>query len=406
MFENKKIKIKYPDVESFEKWWKDSKRQDQFFKLPLGKERKKWLENESNTIKKFRNSAKIVWKKMGMKNPDKVEKALEKYANIGSNPNKIFGSAKALNLLDNKDWDILNSLSRKLLKRNEKLYRASFDDENKRKYISYSTKLNVAKNFIAWHNNQGSIKSTTLDKFKDKKIIALQKLGFEIIPGENEVIVKLEKNLNENLILENDDNLIKKLIDLCHNNGDSFTTGKIIFKIPIKRQFCKMVGVIDYMKMNQKQRDYINGVMVDYYNKGFTKSVQIGGAPIPEYIKKNVGNLNEEFIGSIAKTFDVQLQIDKTNHATLRQHRKENDFISDQEIKSVIDKAMIKIVAKLLIDKIFIGDKIHIYDSKTDLNIVGQIKLEQNNKLEFVIITIMREKNFRQKPDMKFLMVK
>jgi hypothetical protein len=114
--------------------------------------------------------------------------------------------------------------------------------------------------------------------------------------------------------------------------------------------------------------------------------------------------LNEEFVGSIAKTFNVDLKIDKTNHATIRQKRKENDFISNEEIKNTIDKAMMKIVSRLLTDKFFIGDKIHIFDSKTDLNIVGQIKLE-NQKLEFVIITVMRERNFHQKSDTKFLLI-
>lgn len=115
----------------------------------------------------------------------------------------------------------------------------------------------------------------------------------------------------------------------------------------------------------------------------------------------NLMKLYEEFLGSIAKTFNVNLQIDKTNHAAIRQARKENDFISNNEIKSTIDRAMMKIVSRLLTDKIFIGDKIHIYDSKTDLNIVGQIN-KQQEKLEFVI---MREKNFHQKSNTKFLYI-
>ena len=53
-----------------------------------------------------------------------------------------------------------------------------------------------------------------------------------------------------------------------------------------------------------------------------------------------------------------------------------------------------KLGQMLMMDEIDINDKILIQDTKSDLNLVGAIK-RQGDMLDLVIITVMREKNFR-----------
>ena len=103
--------------------------------------------------------------------------------------------------------------------------------------------------------------------------------------------------------------------------------------------------------------------------------------------------LVEKTIGKVSQKINVVIQLDKTKHASDRQSRHEKE-ITDTEIKYTAEKAIKKIGHMLMMDEIDINDKILIQDTKSDLNLVGAIK-RQGDMLDLVIITVMREKNFR-----------
>ena len=103
--------------------------------------------------------------------------------------------------------------------------------------------------------------------------------------------------------------------------------------------------------------------------------------------------LVEKTIGKVSQKLNIVIQLDKTKHAAERQQRHEKE-ITDTEIKYTAEKAIKKIGQLLMMDEIDINDKIIIQDTKTDLNLVGAIK-RQGDMLDLVIITVMREKNFK-----------
>jgi hypothetical protein len=104
-------------------------------------------------------------------------------------------------------------------------------------------------------------------------------------------------------------------------------------------------------------------------------------------------SLIEKTIGKVSQKINVVIQLDKTKHASQRQQRHEKE-ITDTEIKYLAEKAIKRIGYMLMMDEIDINDKVIIQDTKTDLNLVGAIK-RQGDMLDLVIITVMREKNFR-----------
>jgi len=107
----------------------------------------------------------------------------------------------------------------------------------------------------------------------------------------------------------------------------------------------------------------------------------------------NLKSLIEKTIGRISQKINVVIQLEKTKHAADRQSRHDKE-ITDTEIKYTAEKAIKKLGQMLMMDEIDINDKILIQDTKSDLNLVGAIK-RQGDMLDLVIITVMREKNFR-----------
>jgi len=113
--------------------------------------------------------------------------------------------------------------------------------------------------------------------------------------------------------------------------------------------------------------------------------------------------VKEGVIGKYHKKIEIDYNIDKTQHAELRQHRGEN-FISDDDIKELTNRSIEKITNALIFDEIDIGDKIHLKDSKSDLNIVIGLE-ENNNDIVVKIITLMRIKNFRTDHQTKTIII-
>ena len=107
--------------------------------------------------------------------------------------------------------------------------------------------------------------------------------------------------------------------------------------------------------------------------------------------------LLEKIIGQLSGKIDIILVIDKTKHAAERQSRHGKDeFIEEPEIMTVANKSIKQVAKLLMFDKIDVGEFIHIYDKRSDLNLIGKIQTN-GNRLQIKIITVMRKKNFKAK---------
>ena len=113
--------------------------------------------------------------------------------------------------------------------------------------------------------------------------------------------------------------------------------------------------------------------------------------------------LYESAIGTILKNIKIAVKIDKTAHADLRQSRHDK-LITDKDILATADKALIKITKMLIYDKLDINDKIVIFDSVSTLNLVCSIE-EGGGKIDLIIITVMRSKNFHSPRNQKVVRV-
>lgn len=113
--------------------------------------------------------------------------------------------------------------------------------------------------------------------------------------------------------------------------------------------------------------------------------------------------ITEDTIANIVQSIRIVLEIDRTTHAKERQSRHgfgEDEYISDEEIVVTAKKAIESIGKMLLFNYIDIGDTICIKNNRTNLNLVGQLK-RAGDKIDLVIITVMRKKDFKVSPETK-----
>ena len=132
----------------------------------------------------------------------------------------------------------------------------------------------------------------------------------------------------------------------------------------------------------------------------------------PQYISVVIKNSKEVCLHPKNSDFEincpVNYDIKKTKHAVERQFRHVEDTIEDESIKSIINKAIDKLVRMLLQSSLSIGDRVHIKDLKSDLNVILGIEAHnygQENAIRFYIITVMTKKNFISYPDVKTILV-
>ena len=104
-------------------------------------------------------------------------------------------------------------------------------------------------------------------------------------------------------------------------------------------------------------------------------------------------SLLEKTIGKVSQKINVVIQLDKTKHAAERQQRHDKE-ITDTEIKYLAEKAIKTIGKMLMMDELDVNERVIIKDKNTDLHLVGVFKAK-GDMLDLVIITVMREKNFR-----------
>jgi hypothetical protein len=94
----------------------------------------------------------------------------------------------------------------------------------------------------------------------------------------------------------------------------------------------------------------------------------------------------------------INYEIEKTIHSAERQFRHVNTTIEDEQINALINRGINKLVKLILQKTLVVGDKVHLKDKRSDLNVVIGIELEKedNNEttLRFPIITVMNNKKF------------
>ncbi len=112
-----------------------------------------------------------------------------------------------------------------------------------------------------------------------------------------------------------------------------------------------------------------------------------------------VGNMKNQKIIIDLKNIDFH----GTIHSAERQIRKDNlggKDISIDELSSAIEKAIVAIISDFANGEISNNTRFLIYDKKTNINIVGVLKM-QKGKDFLTIITVMRKKDFKIDKDMK-----
>ena len=118
--------------------------------------------------------------------------------------------------------------------------------------------------------------------------------------------------------------------------------------------------------------------------------------------------LLEDTLANLAQNIKVVVKVDRTNHAKERQSRhgfEEDEYISDEEIIITAKRAIDKISKMLLFNYIDLGDSIVIKNTKTDLNLVCALENDKNSKIDLVVITVMRKKDFKTKGGTKIIYI-
>jgi len=121
---------------------------------------------------------------------------------------------------------------------------------------------------------------------------------------------------------------------------------------------------------------------------------------------KSLKSIVETVIGSFATQINVVYQIDLSQHSQERQsrHTGNDRFITEQEIKETVARGIEKIAREMIFNTIDIGDYVLIKNTKTDLNIVGNLH-KQGDKINFVVITVMVKADFQPKSNTKLIKI-
>ncbi len=114
--------------------------------------------------------------------------------------------------------------------------------------------------------------------------------------------------------------------------------------------------------------------------------------------------VNESTIGSFRDKIDIEYNIDKTKHAEERQDR-HGIPISDFEISELVSRGVDYVANALMKNEINVGDRILLKDANSNLNVVGSMQ-SSGDRFKFIIITVMREDEFRNKKGTYTIVVK
>lgn len=121
-------------------------------------------------------------------------------------------------------------------------------------------------------------------------------------------------------------------------------------------------------------------------------------------IKKFKTFINERNLASVSDKIKIDVDIESTKHSDQRKFRDSNNVISDQDIIDLAEKALPKVTKMLIVDKIDVGDPLHINDTSTSLNLIGVLD-GKSMPLTLKIITVMVKRNFKSKRGTKTIIV-
>jgi len=116
-----------------------------------------------------------------------------------------------------------------------------------------------------------------------------------------------------------------------------------------------------------------------------------------EYINK-IEFIKEEKIADIEKEIEINVALDKSDHAKYRQARDPEFFISDDEIIEIVKKAIPRIAKLMVLDVIFMNSFVHVFNIVDNVNIIGYLKRTEHEKVKFVVVTVMKKENFKVRP--------
>ena len=112
-------------------------------------------------------------------------------------------------------------------------------------------------------------------------------------------------------------------------------------------------------------------------------------------------------IADIRKNFTISFDVQKSQHAGQRQYRHEQYMITQQQIIRSINKASDQILKDLVFDKLNLKQYFCIIDKSFNppLNIVATLLNKASSSLQFIVVTIMRKKDFKVKPGTKIIQI-
>jgi hypothetical protein len=146
---------------------------------------------------------------------------------------------------------------------------------------------------------------------------------------------------------------------------------------------------LKFMQESKTKNNKTNFLKVDKKDKKFN------------FDKDTSKLVDEKKIGEIEDQIEIRVEIDTTNHAEERKtrHGDQKPITNEMIIKTV--EAALEDIADYQLKKVDkIGQKYWIYDTSTDLNVIGTIE-KKYGELIFLVITVMIEPNFRASPDAK-----
>lgn len=110
-------------------------------------------------------------------------------------------------------------------------------------------------------------------------------------------------------------------------------------------------------------------------------------------------------LGSVESDIEIEIDLHSSYHADERKFRHETEILDD-EIIATFEKGVPQISEALITNKIDVGDIFRIFNKTNNLNVIGVLKVKGNKiPLKFIVVTVMRKKNFIPKKGQKSFFV-
>ena len=108
-----------------------------------------------------------------------------------------------------------------------------------------------------------------------------------------------------------------------------------------------------------------------------------------------IKRFNEKNLSWVAQKVEIRMDIDASRHVMDRTIRHGLDSrISESEIIEDVEKSIEQLTISLMQDELNINETFHIHNNKTNLHMVARL-YPGKNEFKLVLITIMREKDFK-----------